>query len=285
MKINRRNFIKGSFVLTGSIFLPSYLSGCREGTEYDLVVYGGTSGGIVAAVQAARMGLSVILVEPSGHLGGLTTGGLGRTDSGRADAIGGMSREFYQRLRKYYENEDVWVHEEQQLREGDDAIWDFEPQVALMIYRQMLEEAGVPVIIGDRLILSARGVNRKNNRINSFRTENGNVYRGRMFIDATYEGDLLAMAGVSYHVGREANSRYDETLNGVQKVRTHNHIFPGFVDPYVSPGNRNSGLLPGVHGDDPGRDGEGDHRVQAYCFRMCLTDAGSNRIPFSRPQG
>ena len=110
MNLNRRNFLKGSFVLAGGLLIPAHLAGCRfaaEDEEYDLVVYGGTSGGIVAAVQAARMGLSVIIIEPSNHLGGLTTGGLGLTDAGRADAIGGVSREFYQRLRKYYENDDA----------------------------------------------------------------------------------------------------------------------------------------------------------------------------------
>jgi hypothetical protein len=286
MNINRRKFIRGTAVLTGSIFLPWGLAGCRfpgEGSQYDIVIYGGTSGGIAAAVQSARMGLSVILVEPSMHLGGLTTGGLGQTDSGRSDAIGGVSREFYRRLRQYYENDDVWVHEQPRLPQDDDAIWRFEPGVALKIYREMLEEAGVPVVLGDRLLLGNRGVEKRSNRISSILTEKGNRYDGKMFIDATYEGDLLAMAGVSYHVGRESNAMYGETLNGVQKIRTHNHIFPGFVDPWITPGNRNSGILPGVHDEDPGAEGEGDHRVQAYCFRMCLTDVAANRIPFEKP--
>ena len=288
MSINRRNFIKGSFVLAGGIFLPAHLAGCRHfgrEKEYDIVVYGGTSGGIVAAVQAARAGLSVVLVEPSNHLGGLTTGGLGRTDSGNTSAIGGISREFYQRIRRYYEDAGVWVHEPSRLEEGQDAMWGFEPHAALKVYRQMLDEAGVPVVMGDRLILSSQGVEKGGNRISSIVTEQGNRYKGRMFIDATYEGDLLAMAGVSYHVGREANFVYGETLNGVQTVRTHNHIFPGFVDPYVVPGNPGSGILPGVHNEDPGRDGEGDHRVQAYCYRMCLTDVPGNRIAFQQPEG
>jgi hypothetical protein len=116
-------------------------------------------------------------------------------------------------------------------------------------------------------------------------TERGNRYLGRRFIDATYEGDLMAMAGVSYRVGREGNAEYGETLNGVQKVRTHNHVFPGRVDPYVVPGNRRSGLVAGVHDGDPGVDGEGDHRVQAYCYRMCLTDVPANQVPFERPEG
>ena len=288
MNINRRNFLKGSFVLVGGILLPAHLTQCKfsgDDQEYDIVIYGATSGGIVAAVQAARKGLSVIIIEPYGHLGGLTTGGLGATDSGRADAIGGVSREFYQRLRKYYENDNVWIHEPSTLQEGQDAIWRFEPHVAMKVYRQMLDEEGVPVVMNDRLVLGNNGVEKRGNRINSILTENGNIYKGKIFIDATYEGDLLAMAGVSYHVGREANSVYGETLNGVQTVRTHNHIFPGFVDPYIAPGNPGSGILPNVHNEDPGIDGEGDHRVQAYCFRMCLTDVPENRIVFQQPDG
>ncbi len=288
MTINRRKFIKGSVVVAGGLLVPFSYSGCRSDNgknTYDLVVYGGTSAGIVAAVQAARLGLSVVLVEPGYHLGGLTTGGLGRTDVGRADAIGGMAMEFYRRIRKYYEDDDKWIYESKQVPEGQDAMFAFEPHVAMHIYREMLGEESIPVVTGERLILSSSGVEKKGNRIDGIITESGKVYRGKVFIDATYEGDLLAMSGVSYHVGREANARYDETLNGIQKVRTHNHIFPGFVDPYVVPGNPGSGILPGVHNEDPGKDFEGDDRVQAYCFRMCLTDAPENRIPFKKPVG
>jgi hypothetical protein len=287
MNINRREFLKGTFVLAGSIFVPAGLVSCRSGnpiSSYDLVVYGGTSAGIIAAVQASQMGLSVVVVEPSHHLGGLTTGGLGRTDVGRADAIGGMSMEFYRRIRRYYDHEDKWTFESKRVPEGE-AMFEFEPHIAMKVYQEMLHEASVPVVKGERLILSKRGVEKKGNRIEGIIAESGNIYHGSIYIDATYEGDLMAMAGVSYHVGREANSKYDETLNGIQKVRTHNHIFPGFVDPYVVPGNPTSGTLPGVHNEDPGRDGEGDHRVQAYCFRMCLTDAPENRVPFEKPPG
>ncbi len=164
-------------------------------------------------------------------------------------------------------------------------MWAFEPNVAKKVYYEMLEEHNIPVVMEDRLILNREGVNKTGNKITAIKTESGNVYKGRIFIDATYEGDLMAMAGVSFHVGREANSVYDETLNGIQKVRTHNHILPGFVDPYIVAGNRNSGILPGVHDGNPGVDFEGDHRVQAYCFRMCLTDAPENRVAFAQPEG
>lgn len=285
---DRRGFLRGTLTLAGGMWFPVSTSGCRRSaaeTLFDVVVYGGTSGGVVAAVQAARLGRSVVLVEPSQHLGGLTSGGLGRTDAGRADAVGGVSREFYRRVRRHYESASAWVNEAPRLPPDQDAAWDFEPHVAGAIFREMLEEAGVPVVLGDRMVLHRRGVEKVGRRLMAFVTEKGNRYRGRRFIDATYEGDLLAMAGVSYRVGREGNAEYGETLNGVQKVRTHNHVFPGFVDPYVVPGNPRSGLVPGVHAGDPGIDGEGDHRVQAYCYRMCLTDDSSNRIPFERPEG
>ncbi len=268
--------------------MPSCLNGriSRNEKEYDVVVYGATSSGIVAAVQAARLGHSVVLVEPSNHLGGLTTGGLGSTDLGTADAVGGISREFYQRIKKHYENDDVWTREPTRVSAyAGDAMWAFEPNVAKKVYYEMLEEHNIPVVMEDRLILNREGVNKTGNKITAIKTESGNVYKGRIFIDATYEGDLMAMAGVSFHVGREANSVYDETLNGIQKVRTHNHILPGFVDPYIVAGNRNSGILPGVHDGNPGVDFEGDHRVQAYCFRMCLTDAPENRVAFAQPEG
>jgi hypothetical protein len=277
------------------------LQGWEQGDSgvYDVVVYGGTSAGIVAGVQVARMGRSVLLIEPSRHLGGLTAGGLGHTDSGRAETIGGVSREFYRRIRAHYENPDVWRHETREqyrdhwhspsrrhLETERDAQWGFEPHAARKVFDDMLREAGVPLITEERLFLDReRGVVKNGSRITSILMESGEVYRGRIFIDATYEGDLLAMAGVSYHVGREANRTYGETLNGIQKARTHNHVFIHDVDPYVVPGVPTSGLLPGLHGDDPGVDGEEDHRVQAYCFRMCLTDVPENRVSFEKPDG
>jgi hypothetical protein len=286
MNLNRRDFLKNTVVLSGGLLLPAYLKSCQTFEDvYDIVIYGATSAGIIAAIKAAQMGRTCIIVEPSHRIGGLTTGGLGATDLGYADAIGGMSRGFYQRLRDYYKDESVWKYEEPHIVGANDTSWFFEPGAAMAVYRQMLEENNIPVVINDRIILGSQGVNKRGNRITSIVTEKGNVYRGKMFIDATYEGDLMAMAGVSYHVGREANSVYGETLNGIQKVRTHYHIFPGFVDPYIEPGNPRSGILPGVHGDDPGKDFEGDHRIQAYCFRMCLTDVKENMVPIEKPEG
>ncbi|MBU0617039.1 MAG: FAD-dependent oxidoreductase [Planctomycetes bacterium] len=244
------------------------VSGCRSAaTSYDVVVYGGTSGGVVAAVKVARMGKSVVLIEPGRHLGGLSSGGLGATDIGNKQAIGGMSREFYRQLGKIYDK---------------DEAWKFEPHVAEQVFNEMICQANVRVVFAERLNL-ANGLKKEGTRIRAIIMESGRTFRGRMFIDATYEGDLMAKAGVSYHVGREANAVYDETLNGVQTRHATHHQFIKPVDPYVVPGDPSSGLLPGVHAGGPGIEGGGDHRVQAYNFRICATDAPENRRPWPKP--
>ncbi len=255
----------------------------------DLVVYGATSAGVVAAIQAARMGKSAVIIEPGGHLGGLTSGGLGWTDSGNKDVIGGISREFYRLVKKHYDDPLSWKYESRDqyrlYRPDDDAMWTFEPHVAEGIYEDMVREHHIPVFRGRRLDRKW-GVKKEGNRIAAIAMESGEVYRGSMFIDATYEGDLLAAAGVTYTVGREGNSRYGETLNGVQKRRNvHKHRFVVPVDPYVVPGDSSSGLLPGVHGGDPGEEGAADNRLQAYCFRLCMSRIPENRIPFPKPEG
>src|SRR5690625_178468 len=296
MTINRRDFLKGSIFLAGGLFLPAHIVSCNGNNEriYDILIYGASSAGIIAAVTAARKGRSVILIEPSNHLGGLTTGGLGATDIGLEGTIGGLSLEFYTRIREYYKSDDPWLHENRTeymnraggfLRPDSKGMFGFEPHVARKVYEVMLKESGVPVVMNDRIRLDSHGVEKRDDKITGIVTEDGNLYRAKVFIDASYEADLMAMAGVSYHVGREANSEYDETLNGVQKVRTNNHIFPGFVDPYVEPGNPGSGILPGLHDGDPGEEFSGDHRIQAYCFRMCLTDAEEIKVPFEKPVG
>jgi hypothetical protein len=259
---------------------------------YDLVVYGGTSGGVAAAVQARRMGKTAVVIEPGTHLGGLTTGGLGATDIGNKAAIGGISREFYQRIKKHYSNPTNWKHEKpEQYRSGraseqaqEDAMWTFEPSVAERIMEEFCAEAGVVVVKGERLNLKT-GVSKKDARIESIRMESGRVFRGKMFVDATYEGDLMAKAGVSYTVGREGNSQYGETLNGVQTKNATKHQFVAGVDPYVKKGDKSSGLLPRVHAGPPGEEGSADKRVQAYNFRLCLTDVKVNQIPFTKPDG
>lgn len=259
---------------------------------YDLVVYGGTSGGVVAAIQARRMGKTAIVVEPGKHLGGLTSGGLGATDIGNKAAIGGISREFYQGIKKHYSDPANWKHEKpENYRSGrsseqsqEDAMWTFEPHVAERLFERMCQEVGVVVVKQERLDLK-NGVEKQGGRITGIRTESGRTFRGRMFVDATYEGDLMAKAGVSYTVGREANSQYGETLNGVQTKNATKHQFVTGVDPYVKKGDKSSGLLPLVHAGPPGEEGSADRRVQAYNFRMCVTDVKENQIPFAKPEG
>ena len=254
-----------------------------------LVVYGATSAGVVAAVQASRMGRTVIVVEPGHHIGGLTASGLGWTDSGNKAGVGGISREFYQRIKKHYDKPASWKFEKQaeysRYRSNDDAMWTFEPHVAEAIFLEMLAEAGVTVVFGERLNRDAgAGVQIEGIRINSIVMESGRIFSGKMFIDATYEGDLMAAAGVSFTVGRESNSRYGESINGVQKARNiWNHRFVRAVDPYRKPGDSSSGLLFGVEPGPYPEDGEGDHRLQAYCYRMCMSNVPENSVPFPKP--
>jgi hypothetical protein len=258
----------------------------------DVVIYGGTSGGITAAIQTARQGKTAVLIEPTKFLGGLTTGGLGATDIGNKKAIGGMSREFYANVFKYYSDPANW---KQQTRDDyfakkhhgnsgtEDTMWTFEPHAASEIYDSMLKAAGdkVTVVYGERLDLD-KGVLKDGTRIVKIIMESGLEFEGKMFIDATYEGDLMAKAKVSYHVGREANSVYDEQLNGVQVGHSKHHQFVKNVDPYVKPGDPSSGLLPGIE-TDPGVEFSGDKKVQAYNFRMCTTDVPENKLNWEKP--
>ncbi len=265
---------------------------------YDLVVYGGTSSGVIAAVQAKRMGASAVIVCPDAHLGGLTSGGLGWTDSGNKSVIGGLSRDFYHRVYQHYQDPAAWKWQKRSeygnRGQGTPAIdgaqrtmWIFEPHVAEKIFEDYVNEYEIPVYRNEWLDRApGKGVVIKDGRITSITMLSGNTYQGRMFIDATYEGDLMASAGVDYHVGRESNATYGETWNGVQVgVLHHNHWFEYEISPYVVPGDPSSGLLPRISAEHPGNKGEGDTRIQAYCFRMCLTNVPENRIPFPKPEG
>ena len=262
---------------------------CSDDPVYDVVVYGGTSGGVTSAIQTARMGKRVVLIEPSGHIGGLTSGGLGATDIGNKAAIGGLSREFYRKIGAYYANPSAWKHESRETyfasRKGvaEKEQWMFEPHVAEHVYREWLAEFKVP-IVQERFQLKD-SVKRQGRRLVAIRMESGKWIYGRMFIDASYEGDILAAAGCSYHVGREANSVYGETINGIQIANATKHQFIKDVDPYLRPGDPTSGLLPLIESAPPGTDGEGDHRLQAYNFRMCTTDIPENRKPWPKPEG
>ena len=272
------------------LFLVSFSTGFSTPAlaDYDVVVYGGTSSGVVAAVQADRLGKSVLLIAPEQHLGGLSSSGLGATDSGIKSVIGGMAREFYGRLKRHYDSPDAWRQETSTDFHGyqpdADAIWLFEPHVAEAVFEQMLAETEVTVVRGERLDLE-EGVAMENGRIVSIVTESAQTFHGKMFIDATYEGDLMAGANVSYTVGREAHATYGETLNGIQKERAIHHQFTHPVSPYVVPGDPSSGVLPGVQSEPPGEEGTADHRIQAYCFRLCTTKAKENQVPFAKPDG
>lgn len=277
--------------------------------SYDIVVYGGTSAGVIAAVQAKKMGKSVIIVGPDKHLGGLTAGGLGWTDTGNKTIIGGLSREFYERVWQHYQKEGSWKHQAAtEYQSGartktaiDDitrTAWNFEPHVAEKIFEDLVREHKIPVH-RDEWLDRAKGVKKRSGRITSIKMLSGKTYEGKMFIDATYEGDLMAAAGVAYHVGREANRVYGEEWNGVQVgILHHRHHFGPYkaagqeseqpalqISPYVVPGDPSSGVLPRISTEAIGTRGEGDHRVQAYCYRMCLTDVPENRVPFPKPAG
>ena len=253
---------------------------CQSSTgaikKVDVCVYGGTAAGVIAAYSVKKMGKSVILVEPGNHLGGLTTGGLGQTDIGHKEAITGLSRDFYRRVGKYY---------------GLSESWTFTPSVASKIIQQYVDEAKLDVLYQKRIVSASK----KGTVITQITLEDAQspdtepkIYiKAKQYIDCTYEGDLMARAGVSYTVGRESNSQYNETWNGVQlpeyRKTSGRHQFPDNVDPYKVPGNPESGLLWGISPDTLQPEGTGDKLVQTYNFRICLTNVPENRIPITEP--
>jgi hypothetical protein len=301
--ISIKNFLV--IILTLIFSSTIQLDAKSQNKEYDIVIYGGTSAGIAAAIQSSRMGMSVLVIEPSSRIGGLTTGGLGQTDIGNKQAIGGISREFYQNIKKYYAIPSNWKWQKSseymdggqtRTSEGEDAMWTFEPSAALKVYEEMMAPEKIDVVYKQQ-INRENGVKKQGQKIVEIEMESGQKYRGKMFIDATYEGDLMTTAGVTYTYGRESNKEYGETLNGVQandigitlkrtvSLNSIHHNFIDGVDPYVVKGNPSSGLLPFIVEGGPGIDGHGDKGIQAYCFRMTLTDHPENRIPFKKPDG
>ena len=265
--------------------------------QSDLLIYGCTSSAITAAVQATRMGKSVVMVCPERHLGGLTAGGLGWTDSGNKAVIGGLSREFYHRIWQHYDKPEAWRWQKREQYgnkgQGTEAfdktgrtMWIFEPHVAESVYEAWIKEARIPVV-HNAWLDREKGVRKEGDRIVSITTLDEKTYSAKMFIDATYEGDLMAAAGVDYHVGRESTRTYDEKWNGIQTgVLHHRHHFGAVktpISPYVIPGDPKSGVLARISTEPPGRYGDGDRKVQAYCFRMCLTQVPVNRAPFPKP--
>ncbi|WP_232516207.1 FAD-dependent oxidoreductase [Chitinophaga caeni] len=256
------------------IACTSLMFSCKQSTdnikEVDVCIYGGTSAGVIAAYTAKMQNKSVLLIEPGKRLGGLTSGGLGYTDIGNKFAISGLSLDFYRRVGKHYGKLEQWI---------------FEPSVALAVYQQYVDEAGIDVLYEHRLA----GVEKDGAKISVIQLEQsaGNEatvgkVKAKMFIDCSYEGDLMAKAGVSYTVGREANAQYDETYNGVQMREKHQ--FPDSIDPYKTPGDPSSGLVWGISDEPLAEQGSGDKKVQSYNFRLCLSDDPANMIPITRPE-
>ena len=293
--------MKKTIILFVSVLFSFINSSCTsekggQSFKADVIVYGGTSAAVTTAVQVARMGRSVIIVSPDKHLGGLSSSGLGFTDTGNKEVIGGIAREFYQLIYQHYQNPESWKWQKQSeygnKGQGNTAIdgekrtmWIFEPHVAEAAFEKMIADNKIPVY-RDEWLNRETGVIKKDGKIVSVTTLSGKVFKGRIFIDATYEGDLMAAGGVTYTVGREANSVYDETWNGVQKeVYHHGHYFKDKIDPYKTPGDPSSGLLPRISSEMPGVNGSGDNKIQAYCFRLCLTQNPENRVKIEKPEG
>ena len=231
--------------------------------ESDICIYGATSGGITAAVQAARMGKRVVLVEFGRFIGGMSTSGLGATDTGKKYAIRGLAQQFYKDIGAHY---------------SETKEWNFEPHVAHSVFKRWLEKQRIPLYLEQPL---AR-VEKIGPRIIAMHTERATAFKASVFIDATYEGDLMAKAGVRYRVGREGDATYKELYNGVQYGHPH-HNFLRFVDPYRKPGDPRSGLLQEITHLPAGVQGQGDHLVQAYNFRLCLTKDPKRKVPFPKP--
>ena len=239
--------------------------------EVDICIYGGTSAGVVAAYSAKKMGKSVLLVEPGKYLGGMTTGGLGMTDIGNKYAVTGLARLFYRRIGEHYDKFEQWT---------------FPPSVATATMNRFVKDAELDVLYYHRIT----DAQVQNKRIKSITLEDSRQpdektlirVKAKQFIDCSYEGDLMAKAGVSYFVGREGNEEQDETLNGVQMSVWHQ--FPDGVDPYLKEGDPNSGLCWGIQPNTLQERGSGDKLVQAYNFRLCLTDNKENQRPFERPE-
>ena len=240
--------------------------------EVDVCVYGGTSAGVIAAYTAQKLGKTAILIEPGKRLGGLTSGGLGYTDIGNKYAITGISRDFYRRVGRHYGKFEQWI---------------FEPKVAESIFQDYVKRGGYEVLYETRL----KEVKKQEDRITELVLENSAnpsgspdiVLRAKMFIDCGYEGDLMAQAGVSYTTGREDNTQYNETINGVQLMKGHQ--FPDSIDSYKRPGKPRSGLLWGISDEMLQPNGTGDKKIQAYNYRICLTSDKANQVPITPPEG
>lgn len=283
------------------VLLTSLILGCNppqiteKSFSADVIIYGGTSAAVTAAVEVVQSGKTVIVVSPDKHLGGLTAGGLGYTDTGNKAVIGGLSREFYHRVWLHYNDSSSWVWQKHSeygnkgqgtvAMDGKNrTMWIFEPHVAEQVFENFVAENNI-TIYRDEWLNRDNGVIKKDGKIESFTTISGLTFSGQLFIDATYEGDLMAEAGVSYHVGRESKDTYNEQYNGVQTgILHHGHWFKSNISPYKIPGDPASGILPLISTEYPSDYGTGDNKIQAYCFRTCMTNHDENRLPFPLPE-
>ncbi len=238
--------------------------------QVDLCIYGATSAGVIAAYTASQAGKSVLLIDPGARVGGLSSGGLGQTDIGNKYVVTGLALDFYRKMGKHYGSFEQWI---------------FEPKVAESIFKDYLAHANTPMLMGHRLV-AVKTDNRSIKTISLLPSEHRDgkmtTVSAKVFMDCSYEGDLMAKAGVSYHVGRESNSTYGETINGVQLL--DGHQFPDGVDPYKKKGDPKSGILWGINMEPLKENGTGDTKVQAYNYRITLTNVPENRNAITKPQ-
>ena len=291
-----RRFFRLSIFVAAIFFSCGICFAKNAANKYsaDLIVYGGTSAAVTAAVEAVRSGKTVLVVSPDNHLGGLSSGGLGFTDTGNKSTIGGLSREFYHRVWLHYNDQASWKWQKHSdygnkgqgtvAMDGENrTMWIFEPHVAEQVFEDLIGENKITVFRNEWLD-RANGVEKEKGKIVSFKTLSGKIFSGKVFVDATYEGDLMAAAGVSYSVGRESCSVYHETWNGVQAdARHHDHYFKNNIDPYKIPGKPESGLLYGISSEKIAPNCSADKKIQAYCFRLCMSNHPDNRVPFPKP--
>ncbi len=274
------------FLVSGSLQAESTPVAAAQTIAADLCIYGGTSAGVIAAIQADRMGKSVVLVEAGQHLGSMSSEGLGGTDIDNhqgfqnSPAVGGLTLEFYRKISQHYGRERQF---EEMLQTGQKQreLWRFESHVAESVFDNWIKETDVLVLRGHRL-KEQDGVRKQDGQILSITCENGVTISAQVFLDATFEGDLLAFAGASFVVGREGNAKYNETKNGIRTNTTHGQ-FARRIDPYKIPGDPKSGVIFGVQDEPIGNHGAPHDAIQGYSFRLCLTKDPENRLPMGRP--
>ncbi len=277
------------------LLLTSFVTyASKNPSTYDICVYGESASGVITAIQSGRLGKKVVLISKNSHVGGLVTSGLTATDMNRNDVVGGLTREYYQRLYTYYLQPQVWVNQNRDeffvkslkrtykgKNEDRKMQWVYESKVAEKIMVDMLKEANVEVLFNERLKLKG-GVKKSGKQLTGIEMESGKMIEAKVFVDATYEGDLMAKSGVSYTVGREANDQYGETLNGY-RINYEKGTDLTQIDPYIIEGDKKSGLLPYIDKKAPSKQGAKDKKVQAYTYRMTLTDDPANRIKIEKP--